>query len=364
MRRWPGPLTVLRLVAAVVALSRIARARRRTPPVSDAGAETPGVMISVVVPARDEASRITPLLLALRGAPGVHEVIVVDDCSTDATAAIARDLGARVVTGTPPPSGWAGKAWALQQGIEAASGTWVVTLDADTRPAPTLPVAAVTRARADGLALLTLAGRFECPTPGLQVLHPAMLTTLVYRVGPVDSDPPPRRVMANGQCMVFDRDDMLRRGGLAPVAGEVVEDVALARSIVAAGARVAMADASALLTVRMYEDVVDAWTNWGRSLALGGVDRPIRQVADLGVLVVAQALPLVRLAVGRADLLDAVLLVARAGTLVGTAGAYENRRPAYWASPLADAAAVGNVAVGIARGLRRTPRLWRGRTYA
>ncbi len=94
-----------------------------------------------------------------------------------------------------------------------------------------------------------------------------------------------------------------------------------------------MADASSLLTVRMYEDAADAWTNWGRSLALGGVDRPLRQVADLGVLVVAQALPLVRLVVGRADLLDGVLLVARAGTLVGTADAYENRRPTYWASP-------------------------------
>ena len=94
------------------------------------------VSISVVVPARDEAARIGPLLEAIVGAPGVTEVIVVDDESADATAGLAAGAGASVVTGRPLPAGWVGKAWALQQGLDAAVGDWVVTLDADTRPDP------------------------------------------------------------------------------------------------------------------------------------------------------------------------------------------------------------------------------------
>ena len=92
--------------------------------------------ISVVIPARDEVGRIGPLLDLIVGAPGVHEVIVVDDQSTDGTADIAARRGARVIGGAPLPHGWAGKAWAVQQGLLAASTEWVVTLDADTRPGP------------------------------------------------------------------------------------------------------------------------------------------------------------------------------------------------------------------------------------
>ena len=120
--------------------------------------------ITVVVPARDEAARIGPLLAAVVGAPGVAEVIVVDDESTDGTADVARSGGATVLTGEPLPAGWGGKAWALQQGLDAASGDWVVFLDADTRPSPDLPGSLVARMVADDLDVLTVGGRFDCPT--------------------------------------------------------------------------------------------------------------------------------------------------------------------------------------------------------
>ena len=123
--------------AGAVAVSRIARAATVEAPVRPT--LSPMQTISVVVPARDEAERIAPLLDAVVGAPGVAEVIVVDDQSTDATAEIARRAGTTVITGAPLPEGWAGKAWALQQGIAAASVDWVVTLDADARPDPRLP---------------------------------------------------------------------------------------------------------------------------------------------------------------------------------------------------------------------------------
>ena len=182
------------------------------------------------MPARDEAERIGPLLDRIVDAPGVSEVIVVDDQSSDATADIARRAGATVISGEPLPDSWAGKAWALQQGITAASSDWVVTLDADARPDPALPTAVVARAVAERLDLLTVGGRFECPTIGSRWLHPAMLTTLVYRFGPPGAPASrPERTMANGQCMAVPRAAFLAAGGMEPVRGEVVEDLALAR---------------------------------------------------------------------------------------------------------------------------------------
>jgi dolichol-phosphate mannosyltransferase len=357
-------LLAVRVLLAARVLREVARARRRAAPLQPVESLDTLPSISVVIPARDEEGRIGPLLDALRDAPGVGEVIVVDDCSSDGTAALATAAGATVLSGREPPAGWAGKAWALQQGIEAATGDWVVTLDADARPDPCLPSAAVERAVAEGCDLVTVAGRFECPTPWLAVVHPAMLTTLVYRFGPGDSIPPPRRPLANGQCMVLPRAAFRASGALAAVAGDVVEDVALARRIADGGGRVAMVDGGGLLVVRMYEDAADAWRNWGRSLSLPGVDGTARRLVDLAALVVAQALPLPRLLTGRVDLLDLVLLACRWGTLAGTADTYVDRRRVYWASPCADPIAVASVGLGVVRSLRRRPLHWRGRTYS
>jgi dolichol-phosphate mannosyltransferase len=362
-----------RFVAAGAVLARLARAARRVAPVAPVGVVTDHPppsdvetasckQIDVVVPARDEALRIAPLLAGVVGAPGVREVIVVDDASTDDTAEVARRAGARVVTGSAIPLGWTGKAWALQQGVLAATTEWVVMLDSDTRPDPRLPASIVARAAAEDLDVLSVAGRFECPTLGLRWLHPAMLTTLVYRFGPPGWAVPRRanRLLANGQCMAVRRAAFVAGGGMAPAAGHIVEDVAIARHIAGAGGRVAFLDASSLLSVRMHETLADAWSSWGRSLALPGVDSRWRQVLHVAELTIAMVLPLPRLAIGRGDVLDVVLVLTRWGTLVGTVEAYEQHGLAYWCSPLADGVAVA----ALVRGMVTRRRTWRGRVYA
>jgi len=366
---WSFVWLLMRVGAGIWAIRKLSGAARQMPaisPIPEAVDPNLEGMITVVIPARDEADRIGPVLAAMVGAPGVAEVIVVDDNSTDQTAAIATAAGARVIAGEPLKPGWAGKAWALQQGVSAVDSPWVVTLDADTDPDPRLPVALVTRAASEGYGFMTVGGRFFCPSSGARWLHPAFLTTLVYRFGPpgvrgVGAD----QMMANGQCMVARTELWKSEGLMAPVAGELVEDVALARHLARRGHAVGFLDAAELLTVRMYEDALDTWRGWGRSIALPGVEPPTQQWRDLAVVTLAQALPLPRILHGRGDVVDVVLLALRLGTLAGTRRAYTPSRGlmdriAYWASPVADPLAVA----AIARGILRPRQMWKGREYS
>ena len=196
---------------------------------------------------------------------------------------MASGYDVRVVAGAPLPPGWVGKSWALQQGLEAARGPWIVTLDADTRPAPGLVAAAVAAAVEHGYDLMSLTGRYECDGPLEQALHAAMLATLVYRFGPPDvrALARPARAMANGQCMVVRKDELMAAGGFAPVASHLTDDVALARHLAGVGRRVGMVDAAALLSVDMHEGVRSVWREWGRSLPMTDVTPVGQALADL-----------------------------------------------------------------------------------
>lgn len=95
--------------------------------------------MSVVIPARNEATRLPRLLAALsRQVRPADEVVVVDDDSVDDTAAIAAGGGAHVIAAPPLPDGWTGKTWACWTGAGHTTGDVLVFLDADTEPAPDL----------------------------------------------------------------------------------------------------------------------------------------------------------------------------------------------------------------------------------
>jgi dolichol-phosphate mannosyltransferase len=344
-------LALAQAAAGAAVAARLARGRRRRPPLAAAPAP-PGV--SVVIPARDEERRIAGCLAGLAGED--VEVVVVDDRSQDRTADVARAHGARVVAGAEPPAGWIGKPWALQQGLEAASGDVVVCLDADTRPRPGLIGALV--GALDAADLVTAGARFVCTTPGERLLHPSMLASLVYRYGPSDVEAP-GRILANGQVTAVRRRALLDAGGYALAAGHMTDDAALARALAARGWRVAFVDGTALVDVRMYESAGETWREWGRSLALPDVTPPAWQAADLAVVWLAMALPVIRTLALRPSRLDVALLALRGALLAPLAGAYARRGAAYWASPLADPA----TAVRLTLSALRPSRTWRGRTY-
>lgn len=90
--------------------------------------------ISVIIPARNEEGNIQLLLQDLmKQTANIHEIICVDDCSTDATHKVASSFNVKVISIKDKPSDWTGKAWACQKGAESATGEILLFLDADVR---------------------------------------------------------------------------------------------------------------------------------------------------------------------------------------------------------------------------------------
>ncbi len=353
-------LSAAQLVAGAMVGVRLARGRHRHAPLQPP--PSPGAeLVTVLVPARNEEHRIGPCLAGIAEDPAVAELIVIDDCSTDATAEVARAHGARVLTGREPAAGWVGKSWALQQGLEAASHDLVVCLDADTRPKPGL-VAALAEVLREA-DFITAGPCFDCATTGERLLHPSMLASLVYRFGPGDSrDHKPRvaRLVANGQCMAFRRRALLDAGGFRHAAGYFTDDAALTRALAHNGWRVAFRDGRELLEVRMHSSAPELWREWGRTISFADVTKPAPLTADCVLVALTMGLPVMRLIRLRPSRLDLVLLAVRWLLLAGLRQSYSRRGVAFWLSPLADPLTT----VRLLSSSIRQPLSWRGRGYA
>jgi len=224
---------------------------RRVPYAADPDPATPTP--TVVIPARDEERTLPTVLAGLASqATPPREVIVVDDRSTDTTAAVASARGARVLLGEPLPPGWTGKAWALHQGVQAAETDVVVCLDADVDPSSHL-IARLEQ-------VFTLRGGLVSVQPYHEMRHwwerAAAFFNLVSVMGVGLASPfssAARERAAFGPCLVARRDALLTHLSHRSVRRAVIEDVALARRFVAADEPVACFGGGDLVGFRMYD---------------------------------------------------------------------------------------------------------------
>lgn len=269
-----------------------------------APADDPVPSLAVIVPARNEAATIVRCLAGLRAQDYPAErlrVLVVDDGSTDGTAAIAAhaiggDPRFRIIAAGSLPTGWAGKPHACWKGAAAAEGEWLCFLDADTVAAPFLLRTAIATAGRRGLDLLSLEPRLELETVWERLVIPAGLFALAF-IGDVrrTNDPARRGAAANGQFMLIRRSAYERIGGHAAVRAAIIEDTMLAAKVKEAGLRFALLGGAPLIRTRMYRSLPALWEGLSKNVAetLGGV--PITLLAaGLGPLLAwtAVALPL------------------------------------------------------------------------
>jgi chlorobactene glucosyltransferase len=251
-------------------------------------------LVSIIVPARDEAENISACVATLLNStyPSV-EIVVVDDGSADGTDEIVRILAARsagrlrLVSGEPLPEGWQGKSWACWQGYRAARGELLLFTDADTRHEDALldhAVGALRRRNADLVSVLphqrteTFWGRMVLP----QIL---LLVTLRFRsLGRMFRTKNARAVFANGQFLLFRRAAYEAAGGHEAVRGEPVEDLCLAQRLVRAGGALFVAHAEELMETRTFRTLGGLADGWARHFAFGAaltMPAPVRPLVPL-----------------------------------------------------------------------------------
>src|SRR5436309_1089233 len=257
----------------------------RTPRLRDYEPLTSGPLVSVIIPARNEArniERCVRSVLATAYAP--VEVIVVDDRSTDGTAEIVEPATGgrlRLVRGTDPPAGWFGKQWAIIQGYRVARGELLLFTDADTKHEPELLPRSVRALQVERVDLFSVLPRQEMRTFWERLIQPHVFLALETRVGNVRSVNRTRiewNGIANGQFILTTRPAYETIGTHEAVKDTVADDLRLAQAYVRAKKDIFLVHAPEFMATRMYGSLREIIAGWSKNLALGArlMTPPIR----------------------------------------------------------------------------------------
>ena len=229
-------------------------------------------LISAIIPARNEEASIERVVESVAAQSEVGEVIVVNDGSTDRTREILIGLEARVgklkvLNAGDLPRGWVGKNHALTIGAAAASGEWLLFTDADTFHLPGSAARALADAAAHEAALVSYSPEQETGSFGERALIPFVFCRMGAEF-PYErvNDPALPDAAANGQYVFIRRDCYDAVGGHAALAGEVLEDVALARRVKRRGYCIYLDAPKGVVRARMYHSFGAMWEGWTKNL--------------------------------------------------------------------------------------------------
>jgi Glycosyl transferase family 2 len=239
--------------------------------------------VSAIVPARNEEATIAAAVESLAAQPEITEIIVINDQSTDGTAAALQQLSSRyaqlrVLETKELPGGWVGKNYAVSLGAEQATGDWLLFTDADGVHLPGSTAHALADAAETGAGLVSYSPEQETRSWWEKALIPFVYTRLAHKYSYAEvNHPDSPEAAASGQYLLIRREDYVRIGGHAAVAGEVLEDVALARLAKRAGVRLYFASGSGIMRVRMYRTFAAMWQGWTKNLypLMGGTSRSV-----------------------------------------------------------------------------------------
>jgi chlorobactene glucosyltransferase len=273
------------LLAAPWVLGPIATIVRasRSRSLDDERAEPPhdAPLVSIVIPARNEARNIAPCVeSALASSYPRLEVVVVDDHSTDETGAIAASIAARdprlrVIVPPPLPNDWFGKQWACATGAARTRGTVIGFLDADTRQVPDLVTRVVNAMATRNADLISVAGTQEMGSFWERLVQPQVFGILLQRYGSTEHVNRSRFAsskIANGQCLWVRREAYDAVGGHGAVRHKVAEDLAMAQHWFRAGRTVSLVLGMDQLSTRMYTTLRELIEGWGKNVFAGGRD--------------------------------------------------------------------------------------------
>jgi chlorobactene glucosyltransferase len=247
--------------------------RRKNPAILPASDTSfPTQKVSVIVPARNEEKNIAHCLFHLMRQDHANlEIIVVDDRSDDRSPHLMENfkklspVPLKIVRIEKLPPGWTGKNHAMFVGSKAASGEWLLFIDADTTHKPYSVRSALWVAQKESIDFLTLAPEVECRSFWENTVQPLAVSSLALWFNtPQLNEPDSKTVLANGQFILVKNKVYEAVGGNESVKDQVVEDVALAKKVKQAGYAVRFLNGTLLYSTRMYSSLKQIFTGWTR----------------------------------------------------------------------------------------------------
>lgn len=221
--------------------------------------------VSIVIPARNEFKRISPLLQSIQSqASLIHEYIVVDDNSIDGTATLAKTFGAKVVSAPPLPKGWFGKPWACYQGAKVATGDVLMFLDADVKILPQGMEAILSEFNKDRTPLSIQP--YHMMKKGYESL--SLFFNLIVMMTTGLFTPLGSRMNASsffGPCQIISKEDYWKVDGHAVAKHAVLEDMVLGEALrKSTGKNVRSRAGRGVIVFRMYGEglraLIEGWT--------------------------------------------------------------------------------------------------------
>lgn len=213
--------------------------------------------VSVLIPARNEASTIRQTLESVVAQHGVAEVVVVDDQSEDATATIAAGVpGVSVIHGHPTPPGWSGKLWAQQQGLDAIDSALVLLVDADIRLAPGMLPSLIDKLEREQLAQVSVMASLPASSGPEKLMLPAFVYFFkqLYPFAWVNRADRPFAAAAGG-CVLVRREYLVKAGAFAAWKNTLIDDCELASRVRAAGGRIWLGLSHGVESMRRHPDL-------------------------------------------------------------------------------------------------------------
>jgi glycosyltransferase involved in cell wall biosynthesis len=242
------------------------------PPMASENLELRQNSITAVVPARNEEAVIAACVESLAKQPEIAKIIVVNDQSSDRTVSIVQELMARnrkiqLLEAPEPAAGTVGKNSALSLGARGAVSEWLLFVDADVELQDGAAARALQLAAENNAALVSFSPEQITEKWYERALVPLVYCRLARRFSFAEvNDPDSPAAAANGQFLLIRREVYEALGGHARFAGEVLEDVALATAVKAAGHRIWFGSGKGLVRARMYRSFGAMWEGWEKNL--------------------------------------------------------------------------------------------------
>lgn len=268
----------------------------------DATGDTPSQAgdLTILIPARNEAAVIGETLRGVAANSPQASVILIDDESDDGTVGTARAAGIenlRVLEGTPPPPGWAGKLWALEQGLQKVQTPYILLLDADIALAPGM-IAALRDKAAQGYALVSLLARPCFEGAWARWLLPAFVYffKLIYPFA-LANRAGSRIAAAAGGVVLVERAALLEAGAFRGWKEAIIDDCTLAARIKGTGAKCWLGLTHDAYSLRR-QGLASVFTMVSRSAYVQLRESALLLLAATALMALAFACPLLALAFG------------------------------------------------------------------